>query len=97
MQKIRGAIERIDDPHVFVVTAAAGFLAQHGVLRIAAANGGDDVRFGFAVDIGDEVVAALGVDFDRIETRQAAHDQITGAPGGAHADIEQWLHDVAVE
>jgi hypothetical protein len=68
------------------------FLAENGVLGVAAANGGDDVGFGLAVDVGDEVVAALGVDFDGIEARQAAHDQITGAPGGAHADIEQWLH-----
>ena len=41
----------------------------------------------------DEVVAALGVDFDRIEARQAAHDQVAGAPGGADADIEEWLHE----
>jgi hypothetical protein len=67
------------------------------MLRVAAANGGDDVGFGLAVDVGHEVVAALAVDFQGIETRQAAHDQITGTPGGTHADIEQWLHRLAVE
>ena len=58
---------------------------------------GDDLRLGLAIDVRDEVVAAFAVDFQRIETRQAAHDQIAGAPRGTHADIEQWLHKLAVE
>ena len=73
------------------------FLGEKRVLRVAAANGRDDVRFGLAVDVGDEIVAALAVDFQRIEARQALDDQIAGAPRGAHADIEQWLHKVALE
>ena len=77
--------------------AAAAFLGEKGVMRVAAANRRDDVRLGLAVDVGDEIVAALAVDLQRIEARQAAHDQIAGAPRGAHADIEQWLHKVAVE
>ncbi len=97
VQEIGRAIERVDDPDEFTVAAAAGLLPEHCVLRMAAADGGDDVRFGLAVDVGDEIVAALGVDLDRIETRQAAHDQITGAPGRAHADIEERLHKRAVE
>ena len=67
MQEVGRAVERIDDPDELVVAAAARFLAQHRVLRVAAPDGGDDVRFGLAVDVGDEVVAALGVDFDGIE------------------------------
>ena len=51
MQEIGGAIERIDDPNEFVVAAAAGLLAEHGMLRIAAAYGGDDVGLGLAVDV----------------------------------------------
>ena len=97
MQEIGGAVERIDDPDELTVTAAARFLAEYGMLRMAPADRCDNVRFGFAVDVRHEIVAAFGIDFDRIETRQAAHDQITGAPGGAHSDIEQWLHKVAVE
>ena len=92
VQEIGRAVERIDDPDEFTLTASAGFLAEDGVLRMAAADGGDDVRFGLAVDVSDEIVAALGVDLDRIETRETAYDQIAGTPGGAHSDIEQWLH-----
>ena len=97
VQEISRAIERVDDPDKFTVAAAPGFLPEHRMLRMAAADGCDDVRFGLAVDVGDEIVAALAVDFDRIEARQAAHDQITGAPGRAHADIEEGLHKRALE
>ncbi len=97
MQEIRGAVERIDDPHVLAVAAAAAFLGEKRVLRVAAADGGDDVGLGLAVDVGDEIVAALAVDLQGIEAREAAYDQIAGAAGGAHADIEQWLHNVALE
>src|SRR6185312_12587624 len=59
VQEIRGAVERVDDPDEFVVAAAAAFLGEKGMLRVAAANGGDDVRFGLAVDVRDEIVAPL--------------------------------------
>src|ERR1700722_9079136 len=97
MQKIRGAVERIDDPDELVVAAAPAFLGEERVLRVAAADGGDDVGFGLAVDLGHEIVAALAVDFQGIEARKAAHDQVTGASGGAHAGIEQGLHNGALE
>ena len=70
----------------------AALLGEKRMIGMAAPNGRDDVRLGLAVDVGDEVVAALGVDLQRIETRQAAHDEIAGAARGAHADIEKWLH-----
>ena len=97
MQKIGGAVQRIDDPHEFVLAAAAGFLSQDGVLRVAAADGRDDVRFGLAVDVGDEIIAPLGVDLQGIEAREAFDDQIAGAARGAHCDIEEGLHKVALE
>ena len=97
MQEIRRAVERIDDPNVLALAGAAAFLGEERVIGMAAANGRDDVRLGLAVDVGDEVVAALGVDLQGIETREAAHDQVAGAPRGAHADIEKWLHRVALE
>ena len=74
MQKIGGAVERVDDPHEFTLAAAARLFGQDRVLRIAAVNGGDDVRLGLAVDVCDEIVAALAVDFQGIEARQAFDD-----------------------
>jgi len=62
VQKVGGTVERIDDPHGLVLAAAAAFLGEEGVLRIVAADDGDDLRLGRVVDLGDEVVAALGGD-----------------------------------
>ena len=77
--------------------AAAALLGEERVIGMAAADGRDDLRLGLAVDVGDEVVAALGVDLQGVETREALHDEVAGAPRGAHADIEKWLHTGALE
>ncbi len=74
VQKIGGAVQGVDDPHEFIVAAAARFLGENRMLRMAAADRRDDVRLGLAVDVGHEVVAALAVDFQRIEPRQAFYD-----------------------
>jgi hypothetical protein len=97
VQKIRSAVEGVDDPNELAVAALPAFFGEERVIRMAAANGGHDVGFGLAVDVGDEVIAALAVDFQGIEARKTLDDQITGAPGGTHADIEQGLHIGALE
>ncbi len=68
VQEIRRAIEGVDDPEVFALAAAAALLGENCVIRVAAADDGDDLRLGLAVDVRDEVVAALAVDFQGIET-----------------------------
>ena len=62
VQEIRGAVERIDDPHVLAVAGAAALLAVEGVIRMSPPHRRDDVRLRLPVDVGDEVVAALGLD-----------------------------------
>ena len=44
------------------------------MIGMAAANGRNDIRLGLAVDVRDKVVAALGVDLERVETRKVPHD-----------------------
>ena len=92
VQKVGRAVERIDDPHGVVLAAAAAFLGEEGVLRVVAADDGDDLRLGGAVDLGDEVVAPLGGDGERLEAVQAADDDFAGAARGAHGNIEKRLH-----
>ena len=58
------------------------------MVRMQAADGLDDVRFGGAIDLGDVVVAALAVDFDGFEARDGAHDDVAGAARGANRDVE---------
>jgi hypothetical protein len=45
--------QRIDDPHGLVLTNATALLGEEGVLRIVAADDGDDFRLGRVVDLGD--------------------------------------------
>ncbi len=97
MQEVRRAVERVDDPDEFAFAAAAAFFAEKFVLRVALGHRRDDLGFRLAIHVGDEIVAAFSVDFERIEPREAPHDRIAGAPGGAHTDIEQWMHNVALE
>src|ERR1019366_3843120 len=97
MQEISRPVERVDDPNDVTRTAAPGFLAEKRVFRMAAANRRDDFRFGLAIDVRDEIVAALAVDLDPVRPRHAAHDQVAGAPSGSNGNIEQRLHNRELE
>ena len=70
----------------------AAFLGEERVLGIVAADDADDLLLGRMVDLGDEVVAALGRDGERLQAVQAADDDFAGAAGGAHGDVEKRLH-----
>ena len=92
VQEIGGAVERIDDPARLVRAAGATLLGQYGVLGIVVADDGDDLPLGGAIDFGDVVVPVLGVDLDAFEARNAPCDDLSGAPCGAHRDIQQGVH-----
>jgi len=92
VEEIRGAVERVDDPDGLVLAAASALLGQERVRGVVAADAGDDLLLGGLVDLGDEVVAPLGVDGERFEAVQAAHDQLAGAARGAHGNVEKRLH-----
>ena len=93
VQVIRGAVERVDDPHELVVVAAlAAFLGEEGVLRIKPTHGLDDVPLRRQVDLGDEVVLALGAHFEAVHPVDAADDDLPGAQRGFDGDVQQRLH-----
>ena len=89
VQEIRGAVERIDDPHEFVVVAAlAAFLSKKCMLRIAAPYSLDDVPLRRRVDLADEVVLALGAHLEAVQPVQAANDDLSGAARGLNGDVQ---------
>ena len=92
VQEIGGAIEWIDDPAGFVVAAGAAFFRQDRVVRIMVTDYVDDLSFRRAVNLGDVVVACLGVDFDAFELRDAARDHFAAPACCAYRDIQQWVH-----
>ena len=77
---------------VSCVPALAALLGEKGVLRVVAADGGDDLAFGGVIDLGDEVVATLGSHRERLQAVQAADDDLAGTARGAHGNIEKRLH-----
>jgi hypothetical protein len=63
------------------------------MLRIVPADAGDDLLFSCAVHLGDEIVASLGGDGERLQAVHAADDHFSGTARGTHGNIEQRLHD----
>ncbi len=62
--------------------------------RVGLADRRDDDLLGGAVDLADEVVAALLADDQRADAVEAADDHVAGAPCGADRDVEQRMHDL---
>src|SRR5439155_5155826 len=75
-----------------VLAAAAALFGEKRMLRVEPADAADDLLLGGAVDLGDEVVAPLGGDGERLQAVQAPYDELAGAARGPHGDIEKRLH-----
>ena len=94
VQEVRGSVERVDHPGVLVARVLAALLGEEAVRRIGLADGRDQDLLGLAVDLGDEVVAALLADRDAADAVEAAHDDFTGVARGADRNVEQGMHDL---
>ncbi len=92
VQEIRGAIQRIDDPHRLAVAADAALFRQKSMIGVGLADTGDDLPLGGLVHLGHEVIAPLGGDRQGVHPLQAADDDLTGTAGGTNGNIEKWLH-----
>ena len=101
MDEIGGAVERIDDPDVFVfvvvfivqIGRGAGFFSQDCVAWICAQQDFDDGLFGGAVDFGHEIVMLFFFDFEQVEIERAAIDDGSAAARGFDRRIKHWMHD----
>jgi hypothetical protein len=92
VQKVRRPVERIDDPHGIVVPAGTAFFRQKGVIRVVLADDRDDLRLRLGIDLGYEVVPALGRDREGFEAIEVADDDFAGPPRGPNGDIEKRMH-----
>jgi TrmH family RNA methyltransferase len=52
-----------------------------------------DLGFGAAIDVGDEVIAALARDLERVHPVEVPHDEIARGTRGGNGDVDQWVHD----
>ena len=51
----------------------------------------DDLALGRAVDLGDEIVPALGGDLQAFQAVETADNDFAGAPSGFYGYVEKWL------
>ena len=96
MQKIRGAIQGIDDPGELARSRMAGLLREEGVVRVTLADAFQDGLLGGLVHLGDVVVASLRADLELIEARQGAHSDVASAARGLYGGVEQGLHGAGI-
>src|SRR5258708_19316861 len=94
VDEIGGAVERIDDPPVFLLPRLnqPRLCGENAVVGIGFLHHLDDRRLGRAVDLGDEIVGALRLDLQAAAVERGAIDDRAGAARGAHGDVEHRVH-----
>jgi len=93
MQEVRGAVERIDHPHVLGVDLVlAAFLREVAVRGIGLAQHREDRILRGMIDLGDEVVLALGADVELVDVERGAGDEAAGLARGLDGRVEHGVH-----
>ena len=101
VNEVGGAVERIDDPDVFIVVVQVGgstrFLGQDCVVGIGLVQHLDDRLFGGMVDFGDEIVVLFFSDLEAVEVERGAVDDRGAAAGGLDRRVEHRVHRASVK
>lgn len=88
------AIQWVNDP--LVVRIGTGNLTRlfshDAVFRVRFFDGVNDGRFGFTVNVGHEVIAALLDNLDVLGLRKGFYYYLTGVARSAHGDIQHRMH-----
>jgi hypothetical protein len=97
VQEVRRAVERVDDPEPVALPVGPAFLREDRVVGMRLADRVHDLGFGTAVDVRDEVVAALAVDLDLVGALEVPHDVVAGRARGGDGDVfEGERHGAAI-
>ena len=92
VQVVRRAVQRIDDPLVFVALECAAFLGEDRVVRLGLADRRDDGCLGGAVHFTDEVVAALFGHAECLGAVEGTQQDAAGVACCTDGDIGHGLH-----
>ncbi len=94
MQIVGGAVQWIDDPRVFRTRERfAALFADDAVIGIRLVQYVDDGVFGIAVHVGDEIVARLLYDVQRVDAVHRAHHDLARAASGAKRHVDHCMHE----
>jgi len=101
MDEISGAVERIDDPDVFIfvvqIGGSAGFFGQNSVAGIGILQDFDDRLLGSLIHFGHEIVMLFFGDRYPVEVERGAIDDRGAATGGLDRRIEHGMHSGSVK
>ena len=95
MQIIGGTVQGVDDPLEVALAVGATFLGQDGVVRVFRPQFVDDGVLGGPIDLGDEVILALGLDMKLVHAVEVAHQDAPRGAGRANGNSECRLHGYA--
>ncbi len=94
VNKVGGAVQGVDDPHIIRILAlySAAFLAAETVVRVSLAQDLDNRLLRAAIDLGDKVIGALGLDFHRVRAFIGAFNQFAGLARRAQSHVQHGFH-----
>ena len=71
----------------------AVLFAEDAVIGVGLVQHVDDRVFGVAIDVGDEIVALLFDDVQRVDPVHRANDDLTRAAAGAECHVDHCVHE----
>ncbi len=96
MNKVGGAIQRIDDPEpvgaLFASRGQPALLTEEAVIGVCLLQHIEDGFFGSTIDLGDVVIEPLGLDIHQIYFFSGLGNDFTGGTGGAQRHVQHGLH-----
>jgi hypothetical protein len=92
VQEVRGAVQRVDDPHEVVPRLVPAFLGEDAVIRVGMAQDLHDRLLGLQIHLGHEVVARFLADAQRVRAVPGARGDPAGRPCGLHGGIQHGMH-----
>src|SRR5260370_1402028 len=98
VQKVRGAVERVDDPAVAAVALAlAALFAEEAVFRPRACEFGAQRALGLDVGVADEIAGAFLGDLQLLDLAEGALRVLGGGEGSAFIERDHGFHAVLQE
>ena len=88
MQEVRRAIERVDNPDGVGFALYATLFSLDGMIGLVLVNAVDGSLFGSDIGFTNEIVMALLLDIEFLETSHLLDEDRAGAPGRHYRDVQ---------
>jgi hypothetical protein len=92
MQKIRGTVERIDDPLEVSLASGTAMLGQSRMTGVCVEQYLDNGVLGLVIDFRDEIVDGFLGHRQDIQIARGSVDDIARASRSLNRGVEHWMH-----